>query len=92
MSTPLTLSVSSCSHVLSAHPSAAVYFSCSVLITVDERRSGRSMVHLTMLKLASMLPAAVPPSMVVKRALPLNSGAAPCLTPLGAYWLSSAAE
>jgi hypothetical protein len=38
-----------------------------------------------------MLPAAVPPSMVVKRALSSNSGEAPRLTPSGTYWLSGAA-
>jgi len=60
-------------------------------MTVVERRSARSTVHLMMLKAGSILPAAVPPSMVVKRALSSNSGAAPRLTPSGTYWLSGAA-
>ena len=36
------------------------------------------------------LPATVPPSMDVKRALSLHSGAAPRLTPSGTYWLCAA--
>ena len=51
---------------------------------------GGSTVHLMMMKAGRMLPATVPPSMDVKRALSLHSGAAPRLTPSGTYWLCAA--